>query len=69
MVPGMILVDGLVAGTWKIERSRRCAVLHVSPFAPLPESDRTALSEDGDRLMAFAAPDNEQHEVRFARSA
>ena len=53
-VPGMILVDGFVAGTWKVEKRRSAASVQIVPFAPLTESDRSALCEEGDRLLAFA---------------
>jgi hypothetical protein len=53
--PGTILVDGFVAGTWKIERHRGAGTLRVEPFAPLAAEDQAALAEEGERLLAFAA--------------
>ncbi|HLL45439.1 MAG TPA: winged helix DNA-binding domain-containing protein [Longimicrobiaceae bacterium] len=63
--PGTILVDGFVAGTWKIERHRGVATLRVEPFAPLAAEDQAALAEEGERLLAFAAAEIPA-EVRFA---
>jgi hypothetical protein len=65
MVPGTFLVDGFVGGTWKTTRQRGAATLHLKPFAPLDAPDRTALAEEGARLLAFAAPDATP-DVRFA---
>ncbi|HEX8273062.1 MAG TPA: winged helix DNA-binding domain-containing protein [Longimicrobiaceae bacterium] len=64
--PGTVLVDGFVAGTWKLERSRGAATLRVEPFAPLPAADEAALNEEGERLLAFAAEDAPTREVRFS---
>jgi hypothetical protein len=64
--PGTVLVDGFVAGTWKLERSRGAATLRVEPFAPLAAADEAALNEEGERLLAFAATENPTREIRFA---
>jgi hypothetical protein len=64
--PGTILVDGYVAGTWKIERSRGAATLRVEPFAPLAADDQAALAAEGERLLDFAAAEIPAREVRFA---
>ena len=63
--PGTILVDGFVAGTWKIERSRGAATLRVEPFAPLAPDDEAALAAGGERLLDFAAAEAPAREVRF----
>jgi hypothetical protein len=68
MVPGMILVDGFVAGTWKLEQGRRTATVRIEPFAPLAETDRSALVEEGDRLLAFAV-DAQSRDVQFVQPA
>jgi hypothetical protein len=44
-----ILVDGFVAGTWKVEKKR----LRAEPFARLPRSVRDELDVEGERLLAF----------------
>jgi hypothetical protein len=66
VMPGTILVDGFVAGTWKMERSRGAATLRVEPFAPLAADDEAALAAEGERLLAFAAAHAPNREVRFA---
>ena len=65
MVPGTVLVDGFVRGTWRITRTRGSATLHIAPFEPLAPPDRTALTEEGARLLAFAAA-GQSHDVVFA---
>ncbi len=64
LVRGTITVDGWVAGTWKIAKTRGAATLQVEPFARLARRDVTALTSEGLRLLAFAAPSAE-HDVRF----
>ncbi|WP_433170625.1 winged helix DNA-binding domain-containing protein [Actinoallomurus sp. CA-150999] len=58
------LIDGFVHGTWRIVRERDRAVLNVEPYAPLSDRDRTALVEEGARLLAFAA-DGAGHDIKI----
>jgi len=44
-----ILVDGFVAGTWKVEKKR----LQIEPFGRLPRAARDELDAEGERLLAF----------------
>ena len=46
-----VLVDGFVAGTWKLGRGR----VVVEPFAPLPRKAKRELGEEAERLGAFLA--------------
>ena len=56
MVPGMILVDGRVAGIWKITRpARHKALLTISSFVRLAARDRSELIQEGQALLAFVA--------------
>jgi hypothetical protein len=41
------------------------ATLIIEPFAPLPPQDRTALAEEGLRLLDFAAADAADRDVQF----
>jgi len=45
------LVDGFVAGTWRVENGR----LVPEPFSPLPRSVRRELDDEAGRLEAFLA--------------
>lgn len=61
---GTVLVDGFFEGTWQIKRQKGAAVLHIAPFAPLSTAERDAMTDEGTRLLAFAAADAETHDVR-----
>jgi hypothetical protein len=63
--PGTVLLDGFVAGMWRLTRSRRTAVLTVELFGSASSRDRDAVGEEAQRLLGFAAPGN-AHEIRFA---
>ena len=52
-VRATFLVDGFVAGTWKVEGRGGSARLVIEPFRPLPEEERQALDEEGERLLGF----------------
>jgi Winged helix DNA-binding domain len=69
VMPATVLVDGFVAGIWKIARSRGAATLLIEPLDPLAAADRDALAEEGARLLAFAASDAETHDIQFTDSA
>jgi len=43
------LVDGQVAGTWRVEGAR----IRIEPFDRLPRAVRAALDDEGQRLCAF----------------
>lgn len=62
------LVDGFVAGAWKVERTRRRATLLLEPFERLPRAARAELEEEGVRLLRFHEPDADAHPVRWAVS-
>jgi hypothetical protein len=60
------LVDGRVAATWKLTRVRKSATLTVDPLKRIAKKDRVALTEEGERLLAFADPEATSSAVRFA---
>jgi hypothetical protein len=68
-VPGTFLVDGFVAGTWKVERKRKTAVLALTPFVKLTKRDQSALGEEGIGLLRFAESEAAEHDVRFVTRA
>ncbi len=67
-VAATFLVDGFVAGTWKIERKKKAATTVIEPFAVLAKRERQALAEEAERLARFAASEAEAWEVKFAKS-
>lgn len=68
-VVATILVDGFVRGAWKIEKSGSAAALVIEPFDKLTKKDRTALIEEGERLVRFLEATAKTFEVRFADHA
>jgi hypothetical protein len=67
-VRATFLIDGFVRGAWKVDKTRRAATLVIEPFERLSRGDRTALSEEGERLVRFLAKPQgaETFDVRFA---
>ena len=63
-VRATFLLDGFVAGTWKIEKAKDVARLVVEPFKPLSRIDRDALVEEGERLVRFVEEDSAVFEVQ-----
>ncbi len=60
------LVDGFVAGSWKIERKKTAAALVVEPFIKLSKKTSAELEAEGLPLLAFVEPDATVRTVRFA---
>jgi hypothetical protein len=58
-----VLVDGFVAGEWRLERERRAARLTVEPFARAGSEVRAGLEREGERLLAFLASDVDRRSV------
>ena len=52
---GTLLVDGMFQGTWQITRSGQRATLRIETFARPAGTDAGAVTEEGARLLAFAA--------------
>jgi hypothetical protein len=60
------LVDGFVRGTWKLQRAKTSATVIVEPARPLKRAERAAVEEEGERLVAFLAPEAAKRGVRIA---
>jgi hypothetical protein len=58
-----VLVDGFVAGMWRLARTREQATVTIEMFGP--ERERDALTAEAERVLAFAAP-GADGSVRFA---
>ena len=56
IVPATFLVDGRIAGTWKLERKKAAATLTLTPFIQLKKAAKAALEEEGDKLARFIEP-------------
>jgi hypothetical protein len=64
--PATLLVDGMVAGTWRLERRRDEAALWLRPFATVPRSGRRELEAEARRVLATVAPDARRADVGYA---
>jgi hypothetical protein len=60
--PGSVLIDGFVAGMWRLARTRSTATLTVELFGPPRERDLVA--QEAARMLAFCAPGT-SHDIRF----
>jgi len=58
------LVDGMVAGTWAVERKGSSAVTTLRPLGRLARADKAALLEEGERLARAMAPDARSYGAR-----
>jgi hypothetical protein len=58
------LVDGRVAGTWKVERTRRIATLVLEPFGRLTKAARKDLEREADALLGFIEPEAGSRAIR-----
>jgi len=58
------LVDGFVAGRYKLSATKKDAVLELQPFRPLRKADKAALVEEGEKLVRFYFPEAKNHGVR-----
>ena len=63
-----MLIDGFVAGMWRLARSRDAATVTIELFGPErpgARAERDALVAEAERVLAFGAP-GAAHDVRFA---
>jgi DNA glycosylase AlkZ-like len=65
-VRATFLWDGMVAGTWELERKRATATLRITPFRALPKRAVTALTAEAEALLRFAEDDATAFEVQPA---
>jgi hypothetical protein len=63
--PSCLLIDGVVGGTWRIDRAKGGAVLEVRTFDKVKKSESEQIEAEGRRLLAFWAPGLE-HDLRVA---
>jgi hypothetical protein len=62
--PRMLLVDGFTRGDWKVTRTKGTATLTIRPFTKMSTRDKSAVTREGERLLAFAAP-SDTHDIQF----
>lgn len=64
VVPGTFLIDGFVAGTWRVATDKKEATLVVAPFRKLSKKDTAALDAPAQSLAEFVADEAASHQVR-----
>lgn len=55
--PGTVLVDGFVAGTWRLDRPAGAVTLAIELFEPVAKADREAIEREAHDMLTFAAPE------------
>jgi hypothetical protein len=63
-----VLVDGRVAGFWKLEKSRRTATVVIEQLGRMRAADRKAALAEAEALAAFVEPSAKQHAARVAKA-
>ena len=64
-----VLVDGFVAATWRLVRSRgQPARLEIKALSPLTDAQQGEIAVEGTALLGLLAPDVAGSEVRFSTS-
>jgi hypothetical protein len=61
--PGAVLIDGFVAGIWRLARTKSTATLTVELFGSARE--RAQVAREAERMLAFCAS-GASHDIRFA---
>jgi hypothetical protein len=62
---GTFLVDGFLAGQWRLDRGEDGATIVLEPFEPLADRQRAELVEEAERLLAFSADETTERRVEF----
>jgi Winged helix DNA-binding domain len=63
--PGTLLLDGFAAGLWRLGRAAGAATVTVELFRPLNGRDREAITQEGKRLLDFAAAGTAGHDIKI----
>jgi hypothetical protein len=66
-IAATVLVDGFVAGAWKLERKKGAATVTIQPFAKLSPRARNDVAAEAEAVARFAEPDAATFDVRIAR--
>ena len=63
LVPGTVLIDGIVQAAWKLRKEKQTATLTITAFAPLSPAQRHELEREGERLLGFAATEAASRQI------
>ncbi|MFF3608701.1 winged helix DNA-binding domain-containing protein [Streptomyces sp. NPDC002463] len=61
------LVDGFLAGTWRLDEAKDRTTLTIEPFAPLPRTTRTALEAEAERTLRLMTPPGTPYDIVHAK--
>ncbi|MBT2443676.1 AlkZ family DNA glycosylase [Streptomyces sp. ISL-36] len=61
----VFLLDGLLAGLWRLEETKERTTMTVQPFGPTSRAQRTELTQEAERMLGAMAPQGIPYEVRF----
>jgi hypothetical protein len=64
-----VLVDGIIAAAWAVERRKSAATLTVTPFAKLRKQDIAEIEHEAARFLRFMEESAESFEVRIVAPA
>lgn len=67
MIAATVLVDGVVAGRWRMARKKAIATVEVEPFTRFSAAVSEEVETEAVRLLTFAHADAESHAVVFKR--
>jgi Winged helix DNA-binding domain len=63
-VRATVLIDGRVAGFWKLEKMRGAAVIEIEPLVRLRAADRKAVVAEAEAMARFVEPGAKSHAAR-----
>jgi hypothetical protein len=61
------LIDGFVAGAWKLKLQRGRATLRLTPYQRFDQRDKIAVTAEATALLDFVASDVSRHDVEWDR--
>lgn len=64
VLPGTLLVDGFMRGSWTVQREKDAATLCLTAFEPLSGAQRAELEAEASQLLTHTDP-GLAHDVRF----
>ena len=67
LVRATYLINGRVAGMWKVESARKSVTLVIEPFTPIPVKAKAELKAEGERLLHFIEPEAGAHKIQFKK--
>jgi hypothetical protein len=62
---GGVLVDGFIAGAWRIRREKRQATMTIELVHPPSKATRQEIEEEATRAFAFVAAEAETRDVQI----